>query len=164
MAGTSGLTTETSDRSPTEQRSSRPGHSWSAWLLFAVALAIAAVLIVVFGWLPRHKQEEKVAQETNERTHEKPKVNVVVVKRAPSASELMVPGTTLAYTEAYVYARASGYVSRRYVDIGDRVRAGQLLATIDSQIWINRWRKRGRTCDRVNRLWRNWKRSCICRH
>jgi multidrug efflux pump subunit AcrA (membrane-fusion protein) len=132
MAGANDLMAETSDRSPTEQRPSRPGHSWSAWLLFAVALAIVAVLIVVFGWLPRHKQEEKVAQEANERTHEKPKVNVVIVKRAPSASELMVPGTTLAYTEAYVYARASGYVSRRYVDIGDRVRAGQLLATIDS--------------------------------
>jgi multidrug efflux pump subunit AcrA (membrane-fusion protein) len=44
----------------------------------------------------------------------------------------MVPGTTLAETEAFIYARASGYVSHRYVDIGDHVRAGQLLATIDA--------------------------------
>ena len=44
----------------------------------------------------------------------------------------MIPGTTLAYTEAYIYARASGYLAKRYVDIGDRVREGQVLATIDA--------------------------------
>ena len=34
--------------------------------------------------------------------------------------------------EAPIFARASGYVSKRNVDIGDRVRSGQLLATIDA--------------------------------
>ena len=38
----------------------------------------------------------------------------------------------MAYTQAYIYARASGYVSRRLVDIGDHVHEGQLLATIDA--------------------------------
>ncbi|MFL6417406.1 MAG: efflux RND transporter periplasmic adaptor subunit, partial [Bryobacteraceae bacterium] len=38
----------------------------------------------------------------------------------------------LPYTEAHIYARASGYVARRMVDIGDHVRAAQLLAAIDS--------------------------------
>ncbi len=44
----------------------------------------------------------------------------------------MVPGTTQAYTEANIYARASGYVARRLVDIGDRVHTGQLMAVIDA--------------------------------
>jgi multidrug efflux pump subunit AcrA (membrane-fusion protein) len=44
----------------------------------------------------------------------------------------MVPGTTLAYNEVFIYARASGYLSKRYVDIGDRVHAGQLMAMIDA--------------------------------
>jgi multidrug efflux pump subunit AcrA (membrane-fusion protein) len=35
-------------------------------------------------------------------------------------------------TEAYIYARANGYLSKRYVDIGDHVRQGQLLALIDA--------------------------------
>jgi multidrug efflux pump subunit AcrA (membrane-fusion protein) len=34
--------------------------------------------------------------------------------------------------EAPIYARASGYVSKRLVDIGDRVKTGQLLAIIDA--------------------------------
>ncbi len=44
----------------------------------------------------------------------------------------MVPGTTLAYTEAQIYARASGYITRRLVDIGDRVHQGQLMAIVDA--------------------------------
>jgi multidrug efflux pump subunit AcrA (membrane-fusion protein) len=43
-----------------------------------------------------------------------------------------VPGTTSALTEAYIYARANGYLRKRYVDIGDHVRQGQLLALIDA--------------------------------
>src|SRR5207244_11958684 len=41
-----------------------------------------------------------------------------------------LPGTTLAFEQANIYARASGYVLKRYVDIGDHVKAGQLLAEI----------------------------------
>jgi RND family efflux transporter MFP subunit len=41
-----------------------------------------------------------------------------------------LPGTTLAFEAANIYARASGYVLKRYVDIGDHVKAGQLLAEI----------------------------------
>src|SRR5207244_2404987 len=41
-----------------------------------------------------------------------------------------LPGTTLAFEEANIFARASGYVQRRLVDIGDHVKAGQLLAEI----------------------------------
>ena len=44
----------------------------------------------------------------------------------------MVPGTTTPLTEASVYARANGYLKQRFVDIGDHVRKGQLLAIIDA--------------------------------
>jgi RND family efflux transporter MFP subunit len=40
------------------------------------------------------------------------------------------PGTTEAFEQANIYARASGYISRREVDIGSRVIAGQLLVAI----------------------------------
>ena len=43
-----------------------------------------------------------------------------------------VLGTTIPLTQAYVYARANGYLKRRFVDIGDHVRKGQLLAVIDA--------------------------------
>jgi RND family efflux transporter MFP subunit len=41
-----------------------------------------------------------------------------------------LPGTTSAFAAANIYARATGYISRRDVDIGDRVKTGQLLAEI----------------------------------
>ena len=37
-----------------------------------------------------------------------------------------------AFTDAPIYARTNGYLRKRYVDIGTRVRAGQLLADIDT--------------------------------
>ncbi len=110
----------------------RPGHSRKGWIIFGLLLLSVAVVIVLVGWLPRHKQEQRIQSDAKERTQEKPRIEVQRVERAPSVSQLMIPGTALAYTEAYVYARASGYVSRRLVDIGDRVHAGQLLATIDA--------------------------------
>ena len=61
-----------------------------------------------------------------------PTVTVVAVERSPANSTLVLPGNIQAVTEAPVLARASGYIKRRYVDIGDRVKAGQLLAEIEA--------------------------------
>ena len=110
----------------------KKGSSAIRWLIILALVAGAAVVIFLFGWLPRHKQTEVIDQEAEQRSSALPRLNVTKVKRAPATSELLVPGTTLAYTEAYIYARASGYVTRRFVDIGDHVRKGQLLATIDA--------------------------------
>ena len=46
--------------------------------------------------------------------------------------DLVLPGNIQAVTEAPILARAEGYVQRRYVDIGDRVTAGQLLAEVEA--------------------------------
>ena len=110
----------------------RPGHSARHWLVFVILVVIAAVLVVLIGWLPRHKRTQEIDQQAKERSEALPRVDVLVVRLAPSTTELMLPGTTLAQTEANIYARASGYVTRRLVDIGDRVHTGQLLATIDA--------------------------------
>src|SRR5208337_1032114 len=64
--------------------------------------------------------------------HSLPVVNTVRVRRAASTSELLLPGNIQAITDAQIYARADGYVLRRYVDIGDRVKAGQVLAEIET--------------------------------
>lgn len=108
------------------------GNPMVRWLSLALLVLVAAALLFFFGWLPRHRETNVIDREAQQRSEALPRLNVVTVKRAPTNSELMVPGTTLAFTEAYIYARASGYVSKRLVDIGDHVRKGQLLATIDA--------------------------------
>jgi RND family efflux transporter MFP subunit len=57
-------------------------------------------------------------------------VRVAAVTQRLDAVHVTLPATTLGFTEANIYARASGYVLKRYVDIGDHVKAGQLLAEI----------------------------------
>ncbi len=54
------------------------------------------------------------------------------VERASARDSLVLPGNIQALTEAPVLARASGYIRKRYVDIGDRVTAGQVLAEIEA--------------------------------
>lgn len=98
------------------------------------ALGAVAVLLLIFfiGFVPRHIRENKAKEAAKERSQEAPEVEVVQVKRARNTGELTVPGTTAPLVEAYIYARANGYLSNRYVDIGDHVKKGQLLALIDA--------------------------------
>lgn len=124
--------TAPSDANGGADSSGKPGHSPRHWLLFIVLVLCAGVAVFFFGWLPRHKRTQSINEEAKTRSNARPRVQVQRVRRAPPTSELSIPGTTLPYTEAHIYARASGYVTRRLVDIGDHVRAGQLLATVDS--------------------------------
>ena len=59
-------------------------------------------------------------------------VNAIIVGGAASPRALTLPGQTAAWYESTIYARVSGYVAKWYVDIGDHVRRGQTLATIDT--------------------------------
>jgi len=59
-------------------------------------------------------------------------VSVTTVMHDTSPSSVSLPGALTAVRTAAIYARTPGYVRRRLVDIGSRVRAGQLLADIDA--------------------------------
>jgi RND family efflux transporter MFP subunit len=59
-----------------------------------------------------------------------PSVRVAPVRASGATWPITLPGTTRAFAAANIYARATGYISRRDVDIGDHVKAGQLLAEI----------------------------------
>src|SRR6478735_9051135 len=59
-------------------------------------------------------------------------VNVVTAHKASIATELVLPASLQALQEAAVYARTTGYLSKFLVDIGDPVKAGQVLAVIDT--------------------------------
>src|SRR5206468_10412530 len=101
------------------KRATEPRRVNLWWL--ALAVLVLGALLGFGAW--RHHRTESVAANAAEREREAiPRVNVAPVRRAAAASELMLPGNITPITEAYLYARASGYVRRRYADIGDRVK------------------------------------------
>src|SRR5712664_3617480 len=59
-----------------------------------------------------------------------PDVRVAAVRASDSKITVSLPATTTAFEAANIYARTSGYIENRYVDIGDRVKAGAVLADI----------------------------------
>src|SRR5437667_4438031 len=93
-------------------------------------LAFFLVLLAV-GAVPRLRQERELAVATQRAQSTAPEVYVIRPEPASDAG-LSLAATTQAIQDAIIYARTSGYLRKRYVDIGDRVRTGQLLAVIDS--------------------------------
>jgi RND family efflux transporter MFP subunit len=61
-----------------------------------------------------------------------PPVDVVIAQPATAGQDLVLPGQTAAWYETTIYARVNGYVAKWLVDIGDHVKKGQLLATIET--------------------------------
>jgi RND family efflux transporter MFP subunit len=59
-------------------------------------------------------------------------VDVITVKKAPSTLPLKLPGETASWYESIIYARVDGYVAKWNADIGDHVKKGQILATIET--------------------------------
>jgi multidrug efflux pump subunit AcrA (membrane-fusion protein) len=100
--------------------------------IFVVCAVIFFGLIFIVGMVRLHARNSENNKEAEQRKNAEPVVDVAKVKRAPAGGGLVVPGTTDALTEAFVFARANGYLKKRFVDIGDHVREGQLLATIDA--------------------------------
>jgi RND family efflux transporter MFP subunit len=96
----------------------------------AVTLAVFAALLVV-GAVPRIRASRDLAAAAQSVRTAVPQVYVVQPQQAAEA-DLSLAATTQAFQDATIYARTSGYVKRRLVDIGDRVDAGQLLAEIAS--------------------------------
>ena len=58
--------------------------------------------------------------------------DVVYPKGGAEAEEIELPGNTQAFTDTPIYSRTNGYVKDWYVDIGARVKQGQLLAVIET--------------------------------
>ena len=98
-------------------------------ILGAVAL-LMAIGAVVWGVTTRTRALGVVTQETREMAV--PAVAVVAPERGAPQEEIVLPGTIQAFTDAPIYARTNGYLRKWYVDIGAHVRAGELIAEIDT--------------------------------
>jgi RND family efflux transporter MFP subunit len=96
------------------------------------------VLLLLFGALAigfwRHYSLHAQVMATAEQRRDfVPSVRAAPVRASGTTIVATWPGTTEAFAQANIYARASGYISRREVDIGSQVKAGQLLVEITAR-------------------------------
>lgn len=92
--------------------------------------AFAALVVVMYGAATRLVD----AQRLRDRTADAAVSTVTIVAPEPAAAgaPLELPGRVEAFAQAPIYARVSGYLKAWYADIGAKVRAGQLLAEIET--------------------------------
>lgn len=99
-------------------------------LRFALYVAIAGCMVAAWGIFSRLQARAALAQSAEQSSI--PTVAVTAPSHSSSADELVLPGTVQAFTDAPIYARSSGYVRHWYADIGKSVRAGEVLAEIET--------------------------------
>jgi multidrug efflux pump subunit AcrA (membrane-fusion protein) len=110
----------------------RSGSSHKRLILAVLLLGVLVAAALLAGYLPRRNTTRQLDSAAAKLRNTPPMVNAAKVTRASNLTDVSFPGSITPITEAYMYARAAGYLKRRYVDIGDRVSAGQLLAEIDA--------------------------------
>ena len=96
--------------------------------IVAVVLVLCFVLMSVVRYFHAHG----VAEAGEAASSRPPPVDVVIAKAATAGQDLVLPGETAAWYETTIYARVNGYVASWQVDIGDQVKKGQVLATIET--------------------------------
>ena len=95
-------------------------------------LPIEQFQALVATTLPRLQHEKELNTVAAQAASSPPRVSVVTAHRAPATSTHVLPGNAQAFREAALFARTTGYLKRWLVDIGDRVREGQLIADISA--------------------------------
>ena len=98
--------------------------------LFAVVVVILAVVAAAWGIFSRSRSDAELATWTGQQAV--PTVTVALPQRDTGTRKLTLPGDVQAFYEASIYARVSGYLAGWNQDIGAHVKAGQVLATIDT--------------------------------
>ena len=99
-------------------------------VVWLALLLLVAGAVAYRGIYTRVRAAAEVKLETRELAV--PSVSVARPKQSAPQQEIILPGNVQAFIEAPIYARTTGYLKRWYVDIGGRVKDGQLLAEIDT--------------------------------
>lgn len=118
------------------QRVDRP-HPWKRGVLsraFRFVLAALALLLlpgaIGVGAVRYYHDKQEVAATAEAHRNFVPNVRVAAVRPSDGTMTVSLPATTTAFEAANIFARTNGYIEKRYVDIGDQVKAGTLLAEI----------------------------------
>ncbi|HEX4159470.1 MAG TPA: efflux RND transporter periplasmic adaptor subunit [Rhizomicrobium sp.] len=98
-------------------------------LVGIIALVLAG-LIAAIGIAARVLDQRSLAHWTDDQSI--PSVSLAALQRGGKTDFLTLPGVVQPYTRAAIYARVDGYLKKWIVDIGAHVKAGQVLALIDT--------------------------------
>jgi len=100
------------------------------------AIIIVTIVAIIFAGIALWGIESRrgVRASLNIAARESARIPVATVRPHPAdaSGEIILPGNIQAYLETPIYARTNGYLKKWYVDIGGRVKEGQLLADIDT--------------------------------
>lgn len=113
---------------PTAPRTEKSSYLW----LFGPIAVIVLACVVAFILHRRDQSQQRL--ETITREMATPTVLVIHPVQGDPHVRLTLPGTVQADIETAVYAQVSGYIKRWFVDIGGKVKAGDLLAEIDTPV------------------------------
>jgi RND family efflux transporter MFP subunit len=107
----------------------RKRRGYGGALFGGITLLLLLGGLAIGAW--RHYQAELEVAATLQRSRTLvPEVRVATVRASDGKITVTLPATTTAFEAANIFARTNGYIEKRYVDIGDRVKAGALLADI----------------------------------
>ncbi|WP_051334946.1 efflux RND transporter periplasmic adaptor subunit [Bradyrhizobium sp. Ai1a-2] len=109
--------------------SPRTRHRWGG-RLFALGAFLVLTSGITLAASRRHSEHQQTLEIAEGVRHLSPAVFVAPVEASSGVIPVTLPGTTAAFAVANIYARATGYINKRNVDIGDRVKQGQLLAEL----------------------------------
>ena len=101
-----------------------------ATYVILTAVAVIFVIVIGVGFISRKKAEADLKQVTAAAAIAT--VHVVYPQPGAPTAEIVLPGNTQAFTDAPIFARTNGYMKSWHVDIGTRVKKGQLLAEIET--------------------------------
>src|SRR5262245_8956015 len=104
-------------------------RSWGGRLAGFGLVLLAGAALASGAWSHYAERRQVLATAAQERNFV-PEVRVATVRPSDNTEVVKLPATTSAFASANIFARASGYIEKRHVDIGDHVKAGQLLAEI----------------------------------
>ena len=98
----------------------------------SAGLFLAVAGFIGYGVYQREQRNQAAQRELDNRKNRIPGLRIEKVKAIDTPKEIHLPATTQAFDAATIYARQSGYISQRLVDIGSRVKNNDLLAVISA--------------------------------
>jgi RND family efflux transporter MFP subunit len=119
-----------SDRETAPPTSEPPGRGGPGRRLLGFGLLVLFIGALGLGVWRHYQQHYQVLETAEQQADFVPGVRVESVKQRLGMMHVTLPATTLGFVDANIYGRASGYVLKRYADIGDHVKTGQPLAEI----------------------------------